>query len=187
MLALSQFVIEIPPQKNTEMAGEVTKQEGSKSLSVQCNFTEGEIFSVLFGPRSWPQGIPDIDVMVNTNITKPSSNVETEYVLLEFEPDINQWVTIPGSWNGTAIVNSTGTYTITIFSDIILLARLTVYRVHITEGKILYPYSILYYPGIAIVGLGVVLSLFGALTSKIRRVRRAKLKRKTSPIKKNNF
>lgn len=184
MLALSQFKEEIQPQETPEeLAGEIIKQEGASSLSVQTDFIEGEIFSEDFALREWPSALPDV-VTVDTNITDPFGNVTWGYVFVEIvDPTSGQWGTSPGSWTGTGVANYTGTYQITIFSDFVRLSRLTVKRFHLIPGKILYPYFPLYYPSAIMLVLGLVLSLFGALSSKTRRMHRAKLRRETSIIK----
>jgi len=186
LLSLSQNTVEVPPQENTEKAAEEIKRDGAKSLSVQANITLGEMFTIEFALLEGPEATPLEEVFVYTNITNPLGNVTEKYVILIRDPYTgSRWVTIPGDWNATGVANSTGTYKVSIFSRFpIHFVRLTLYTVHIEEGKIVYPYSFLYYAGIPTVGLGLVLSVFGALSSKARWTRRMKRKSKTSYLKK---
>lgn len=173
LTAFSQTKEETESQEKWEVSKEEIWREPADDYSVPPFYLEnGTEFKVSFAPQRLPPIIPDPGIMVYTNITDPSGNVTTKFVLLGLDPSGTRQVLYPGDWIGRGVANITGEYKISIFSDVVDFARLTVSKLSIEEGKVSHPYSFLYFPGIAVVGLGIVLSLFGALSSKGKRIRR---------------
>jgi hypothetical protein len=175
LLAVSKSATVIPAKRIVTQPKEVTNQDGAYSLSVQDNFTAGDVFNVDFAITSAPTGgaLPE-SLAVDTNVTDPSRNATLLYVFVAPNPSTYGWEIVEGgNWNLTAVANSTGVYGISIFPDpaVIKFSRLTVQDYHAEPEKILYPYSLLSYGGFPAVGLGLVLSVFGAFT-KTKRVRR---------------
>jgi hypothetical protein len=182
LLAVSQSTVVILPQKNSTTVAEVISPSvnGSVSLTVNPNFTVGQVFSLNYALRKFPQNFPEDYLLIYTNLTDPSGNLTQRYIVMQPNPqNPSQWIKVPGGdWNETSVANSTGPYRISIFPEInvITFQRLTVNVDQIIEGKTLYPYSYLFYLGVPVVGAGVILSAYGVLgkTRRAKRIRRKK-------------
>lgn len=182
LIVASQTVVEVPPQPKRTKVAEVLSPNamGSKSLTVNPNFTVGQVFELDYAFRNFPLNYPEDYIIVYTNLTDPLGNLTQRYIIMIPNPqNPYQWVKAPGGdWNEIGVANLTGVYQITVFPEVNVmnLTRLTVILLETIEGKTLYPYSYMFYVGIPVIGAGIVLSAYGGLskTRRAKRVRREK-------------